>query len=150
MPLPDGAAEHGYGLTSAGPFARDIADAAVMLAVLRGSAAVTPAQAGESSLRIAVSVRHPFLGAPVDAAVSTRVHDVAHRLAGSGHHVAHADPPYPQLPLPFLRCFPAATVPIGRDEDGLPVAVQVVAGVGKERLLLDVAAQAEALSEWPR
>ncbi|MBV8528933.1 MAG: amidase, partial [Candidatus Dormibacteraeota bacterium] len=240
---------HWYGLSSAGPFARDVEDAALMLRVLRGGTRAAPPAAADSDLRIAVSTRHPFPGARVDATVASAVQRTAHRLAGAGHHVAHADPPYPQVPAPFLRCYlggiaddddalfvdaaraeprtramaawerairrlgpgrraqtypaarrlrrwfdlwdvvitpalayappligrwqnegwlstaigvsrwigfsplwnlagcPAATVPVGSYRDGMPVAVQIVAAPGRERLLMAVAAQIEALSE---
>ena len=242
--------EHWYGLSVAGPFARDVHDAALMLGVLRGGSAAVLADTSASELRIAVSTRHPFPGARVDATASSAVQRTAHRLADAGHHVAHADPPYPQVPTPFLRCYlggiandddalfvdrsraeprtramahwgrslrrlgrvpraqsyaaarrlrqwfdlwdvvitpalayspprigrwdnhgwlttaigvsrwigfsplwnlagcPAATVPVDRYRDGMPVAVQMVAAPGRERLLLAVAAQIEALSEW--
>ena len=51
-------------------------------------------------------------------------------------------------PLWNLAGCPAATVPVDRYRDGLPVAVQIVAAPGQERLLLSVAAQIETLSEW--
>ena len=248
VPLP----EHWYGLSVAGPFARDVHDAALMLGVLRGGTGAAVAGTADSNLRIAVSTRHPFLGARVDATVSSAVQRTAHRLAGAGHHVAHADPPYPQVPTPFLRCYlggiaddgdalfvdasraetrtramarwgrwlrrlgpvrraqtypaarhlrqwfdlwdvvitpalayappligrwqnhgwlataigvsrwigfsplwnlagcPSATVPVDRYRDGLPVAVQIVVAPGQERVLLEVAAQIETLSDWTR
>ena len=246
VPLP----ENWYGLTSAGPFARDVEDAALLLRVLRGGMAAPLARAADSDLRIAVSTRHPFPGARVDATVESAVQSTAHRLAAAGHHVAHADPPYPQVPTPFMRCYlggiagdvdalfvdaaraeprtramarwgrrisglgpsrraqaypaarrlrrwfdlwdvlitpalayappligrwqgkgwlatalgvsrwigflplwnlagcPAATVPVGRYRDGMPVALQIVAAPGQERLLLAAAAQIERLSDW--
>lgn len=252
VPLPGDAANHWYGLTAAGPFARDVADAALILDVLSGSRSRTLRAAVQPGLRVAVSLQHPFPGARVDTTASAVVQRIAHRLAGHGHHVAHSDPPYPQSPLPFLRCYlggiaddaddyaldmtraeprtramaawgrrlrrlgssrlapayplsrrlrrwfdhwdvvltpalayeppligkwqnrgwlttaigvarwiafappwnlagcPAATVSVGRYRDGLPVAIQIAASPGHEALLLDIAAQIEAVSEWAR
>lgn len=49
-----------------------------------------------------------------------------------------------------LAGYPAATVPMGVDASGLPLAVQLVAAPGKESLLLGVAAQLEARRPWAR
>ena len=46
--------------------------------------------------------------------------------------------------------WPAMSVPAGIDEDGMPVGVQLVARPGRERLLLELAAQFEAVRPWPR
>lgn len=45
---------------------------------------------------------------------------------------------------------PALAVPSGRFSRGLPVGLQLVAGVGGEARLLGLAAQLEQLSPWPR
>jgi amidase len=49
-----------------------------------------------------------------------------------------------------LAGFPAATVPMGIGESGLPLSVQLVAPPGGESLLLGLAAQLEARRPWPR
>ena len=49
-----------------------------------------------------------------------------------------------------LAAVPGASVPWGVDEQGLPLAVQLVAWRGGESTLLDVAAQLEALRPWRR
>ncbi len=43
---------------------------------------------------------------------------------------------------------PAISLPIGRTASGLPVGVQLVAALGREDLLLQVAAQLEATAPW--
>jgi amidase len=43
---------------------------------------------------------------------------------------------------------PAISLPLGRDADGLPLGVQLVAAYGREDLLLGVAAQLEAEVRW--
>ncbi|MFF1839521.1 amidase [Streptomyces sp. NPDC058231] len=46
--------------------------------------------------------------------------------------------------------WPALAVPVGVGADAMPVAVQLVAKPGGERLLLELAAQIEAAKPWPR
>ncbi|MDF6042668.1 amidase [Streptomyces sp. JH14] len=46
--------------------------------------------------------------------------------------------------------WPALAVPVGVDADAMPVAVQLVAKPGGEKLLLELAAQIEAVRPWPR
>ena len=43
---------------------------------------------------------------------------------------------------------PAVSVPFGRNEDGLPVGVQLIAPFGGEPVLLRVAAQIEQARPW--
>ena len=49
-----------------------------------------------------------------------------------------------------LADFPAASVPAGVADNGLPVAVQIVAPEGREELVLSVAAHLEELAPWVR
>ena len=49
-----------------------------------------------------------------------------------------------------LAGWPAMTVPAGFDQDGLPLAVQLVTPAGGEALLLGLAAQLEELRPWTR
>jgi amidase len=44
--------------------------------------------------------------------------------------------------------FPAASVPAGFTEDGLPLAVQLVALPGRERTLLSLAGQLQHVFDW--
>jgi amidase len=44
---------------------------------------------------------------------------------------------------------PAISLPIGWSRDGLPLGVQLVAAIGREDLLLGVAAQLETVFDWP-
>jgi amidase len=58
---------------------------------------------------------------------------------------------YMPFPPPLnLVGFPAASVPAGACEDGLPLGVQLAAAPGGEALLLSVARQLETLRPWPR
>lgn len=49
-----------------------------------------------------------------------------------------------------VAALPAASVPFGQDDDGLPLAVQLVGPAGSEPTLLGLAAQLERLRPWPR
>jgi amidase len=44
--------------------------------------------------------------------------------------------------------FPAASVPVGWTEDGLPLAVQLVALPGRERMLIGLAAELQRNADW--
>jgi amidase len=55
---------------------------------------------------------------------------------------------------PFTSAFnatgqPAISVPVGRTADGLPLGVQIAAGIGREDHLVAVAAQIERAFPWP-
>jgi amidase len=56
----------------------------------------------------------------------------------------------PFCPPLNLVGFPAASVPAGASEDGLPLGVQRAAAAGGEALLLSVARQLETVAPWPR
>jgi amidase len=56
---------------------------------------------------------------------------------------------------PFTEIFnvtgqPAASLPLGMTETGIPIGVQLVAKQNHDHLLLSVAAQLEAISDWAR
>lgn len=56
---------------------------------------------------------------------------------------------YPFFPAWSLADLPSIVVPLW-DDDGRPLAVQIVAGAGREDVVLAVAAQLEALLPWQR
>jgi amidase len=56
----------------------------------------------------------------------------------------------PFTPAFNLVGFPAASVPAGATDDGLPLGVQLAAAPGGEALLLSLARQLETLRPWPR
>ena len=107
-----------YGLTSIGPLARTVLDAATLLDAARGNAdpdrhrppppdepyADTARRADPGRLRIALSLRIPFSGAP--ARLDGRVRDAVERIAGVledlGHEVIEDDPAYGLIGAPFM------------------------------------------------
>ena len=105
VPLPDGAPEHWYGLSVAGGLARDVEDATLLHGVLRGRVPRGAPRPLPSHLRIAMSVKHPVTGARVNREVKDAIRRVAYYLAASGHEVTEANPPYPPVPLSFLRSY---------------------------------------------
>jgi amidase len=105
------------GLTCLGPLTHTVTDAALMLDVLSGSHPEddhTPPAPAEpyleavarepASLRIALSLRHPFSAAPVKLHPDIRAATL--RLAGVlrelGHKVVDADPPYGLMGLTLV------------------------------------------------
>lgn len=123
VPLPGGARDHWYGLSVAGPLARGVDDAALMLDVLAGSDTYRDVHPVEGRLRIAVSTRHPVVGAPVAAEAKAAVRRVADTLVGAGHALTEANPPYSVLPQSFLRCFLGG---IADDADALRLELDAV------------------------
>lgn len=54
----------------------------------------------------------------------------------------------PTATLANASGFPALTLPFGSDADGLPLPVQLIAPIGREPLLLAIAARLEAEGRW--
>ncbi|MES4887914.1 amidase [Streptomyces sp. NPDC096012] len=111
-----------HGITVNGTLARTVADAALLLDAASGNhdldphrpAAVTAADAvgrDPGRLRVALSLKPPFTAVParLRPEVRARVVELAEKLAGLGHDVEEADPPYGQIGLAFL---PRATAGI--------------------------------------
>lgn len=105
------------GLTCIGTLTRTVDDAALLLDLLSGShdadvhrpppptePFVRAARRAPGRLRIALSLRIPFSGAPtrLDAAVRARVLRIAGVLAGLGHDVEIADPVYGLVGASFI------------------------------------------------
>lgn len=98
------------GLTVIGPLTRTVGDAALLLDVLHagadapGDSYARAARQEPGRLRIALSLRIPFSGAPasLDAAVRARVMRLAGRLAELGHDVEIADPAYGLIGASFV------------------------------------------------
>ena len=240
-----------FGMAENGPLTTSVEDARLMLAVLSAGATEVGRNAQSRSLRIALSTRPPVVGTRVDRSWRAAAEEAAQTLAGAGHQVTAADPPYaaadaialaarwtlgtaedadgldvrmlqrrtrghirfgsmlraagaggdrgrddwaqrlerffddhdvlvtPTLAQPppgsrgwherswlaniwrdanyapfaarfNLAAVPAASVPWGTDSSGLPLGVQLVAWRGGERMLMDLAAQLEALHPWRR
>ncbi len=101
------------GLTSYGPLARTVGDAALLLDVLAGNVAgdlhrppapgepfAAAARRGPGRLRIALALNVPFSGSPahLDPVVQGAVEDVARSLEGLGHAVEPVEVPYGLAP----------------------------------------------------
>jgi len=84
------------GLAENGPLATTVADAALMLSVLAGRPDLAqPVEPGR--LRIAMSVKVPATGIPLNRHWQAATVKTADLLRGAGHQVRDADPPYGQL-----------------------------------------------------
>jgi amidase len=98
------------GVSTAGPLARDTADAALLLDVLAGQRPDQPdsflaaAYREPGRLRIALSFGPPFTGyrPRLDPSIRQAVEDIATALAGFGHDVVAAEPSYGLVGLNFL------------------------------------------------
>ena len=91
-----------YGLSESGLLAGTVADAALMLGVMAGTA-YSPAEPGR--LRIAASVRPPGPGIMIHPSSSAPVRACAELLAKSGHEVTDTDPPYPRWLVPVMLSY---------------------------------------------
>jgi amidase len=89
--------DHWLGLTAFGPFARSVADGALLLDVLAGTPAhARAARTTPPRLRIAVSTK-PTLPAKPKAAAREAVASTADVLRALGHEVHERDPDYGQV-----------------------------------------------------
>lgn len=91
-----------YGLSESGLLAGTVADAALMLGVMAGTA-YSPAE--PARLRIAASVRPPGPGIMIHPSSSAPVRACAELLAKSGHEVTDTDPPYPRWLVPVMLSY---------------------------------------------
>jgi amidase len=137
VPLAGGASQHWHGLTAFGPLARCAADAAAALSVLSGQPGLDLSAAAEPPgrpLRIAVSARHPSLGARVAPAVRASLEQAADLLRAAGHTVTRARPPYPaSLGLRFSSRWLAGIAEDARDlrADALEARTQAMVRRGR-------------------
>jgi amidase len=91
---------------------------------------------------------HDVLLSPTLAAPPLRVG--AYRGKGLTRTILGLTGYMPFTPPFNLVGFPAASVPAGATDDGLPLGVQLAAAPGGEALLLSLARQLETLRPWPR
>lgn len=104
VPLAGGAERHWLGLTQFGPLANSAADLALMLDVLAGRDDFRGSAHPGRPLRLAVSTKSPTAGARVSPEVKAATEALAKVLAGAGHEIVRADPPYPlDLGPRFMR-----------------------------------------------
>jgi len=97
VPLPGGVDEHWLGLSVAGPIARSVRDASLLLDVLAGRP-VQPLEA-VGRLRVAVSLKSPSPLGRADTHHRAAVDAARARLETAGHRVDNASPGYPMTML---------------------------------------------------
>ncbi|MEU7382398.1 MULTISPECIES: amidase family protein [unclassified Streptomyces] len=124
-----------FGMSENGPLATTVEDARLMLSVLAG----TEAEGGRkaSPRTIAVSVRSPLAGVVVSGPYAAATRDAARLLAGAGHRVRRAEPPYPvSLGVTALRHWTAgaAVDAAGLDPRRLTRRTRVHAALGRRFL----------------
>lgn len=83
-----------FGMAENGPLATSVEDARLMLAVLAGDDSLARAAMPPPRLRIAVSTKPPVLGTRVAPRWRSAAESAAQVLAGAGHTVTTAHPPY--------------------------------------------------------
>ncbi|WP_333778426.1 amidase [Streptomyces sp. IBSBF 3136] len=121
-----------FGMAENGPLATTVEDLRLMLSVLADHAFTPPAQ--RPSLRVAVALRSPLAGVRIGAPYTTAVRQAAGVLAGAGHLVRRAEPPYPlDLGVTSLRHWTAGTAvdAEGLDPARLARRTRVHAAVGR-------------------
>lgn len=121
-----------YGMGENSALATTVGDVALMLSVLADRPEL--ARVGEPArlLRMAVSWRPPLVGVSPDREHLRAVARTARLLAGVGHHISRADPPYPANPVPALaRWFGGASIDAeGLDRSQMDRAVRTHVAIG--------------------
>ncbi|WP_330461099.1 amidase family protein [Streptomyces sp. NBC_00820] len=133
-----------FGMSENGPLATTVEDLRLMLSVIADTEFVrreVPEQTEQAeqterraARRIAVSLRSPLAGVSVSKPYTAAVRQAAGLLAGAGHRVRKADPPYPlSLGLTSLRHWTAGTAvdAEGLDPARLARRTRVHAAVGR-------------------
>lgn len=93
-PLMVGDEHHWFGMTRLGPIATTVADAALALDVMAGTAHLRDLPRPPAPLRVAVSYRPPTPGVVVNAAWREAATEAGRLLNHLGHDVSRDDPPY--------------------------------------------------------
>ncbi|MEU2052347.1 amidase [Streptomyces bungoensis] len=121
-----------FGMAENGPLATTVEDLRLMLSVLADTEFARREE--RAPRRIAVALRSPLAGVRVSAPYASAVRDAAGLLAGAGHRVRRAEPPYPlSLGVTSLQHWTAGTAV---DAEGLDPALlarrtRVHAAVGR-------------------
>ncbi|MFB7597827.1 amidase [Streptomyces sp. NPDC056160] len=121
-----------FGMSENGPLATTVADARLMLSVLADTG--VPRAAKPPAVTVAASVRTPLRGVTVSGPYATAVREAARLLAGAGHRVRRADPPYPaSIGFTALRHWSAGTAmdAAGLDPRRLDRRTRVQAALGR-------------------
>ncbi|MFJ9348560.1 amidase [Streptomyces sp. NPDC101237] len=124
-----------FGMSENGPLATSVEDVRLMLSALAGTEFGQPEQGG--ALRIAVSRRSPLIGTTVTRPYTNAVAEAAGLLAGAGHRVRRAEPPYPaSIGVTALRHWTAGTAvdAAGLDPALLARRTRVHAAIGRRFL----------------
>ncbi|MEU7057318.1 amidase [Streptomyces sp. NPDC046197] len=124
-----------FGMSENGPLATTVEDVRLMLSVLAGTEVARRVEPGPRT--IAVSVRSPLAGVGVSRPYASAVREAAGLLAGAGHRVRPAEPPYPlSLGLVALQHWTAGTAvdAAGLDPRRLARRTRVHAAVGRRFL----------------
>jgi amidase len=122
VPVAGAADEHWFGMSQWGPLATTVDDAALMLDVLAGTSKYRQVAVPGARLRLALSLKSPAVGVPVNREVRLAVEASADALRSAGHTVTVTDPPYsPEVALYFLHRF-FAGIAQEADELGLLMA----------------------------
>ncbi|MFF8945692.1 amidase [Streptomyces sp. NPDC014864] len=121
-----------FGMSENGPLATTVEDVRLMLSVLADTEVAREEEPGTRT--IAVSVRSPLAGTAISKPYVTAAREAAGLLAGAGHRVRRADPPYPlSLGVTALRYWTAGTAvdAAGLDPRLLARRTRVHAAVGR-------------------
>ncbi|MGV9991738.1 amidase [Streptomyces sp. NPDC003374] len=124
-----------FGMAENGPLATTVEDTRLMLSVLADPGAVRPAEPGTRT--IAVSLRSPLAGVAVSRPYAEAAREAARLLAGAGHRLRRANPPYPAtLGVTALRHWTAGTAvdAAGLDTRRLTRRTRVHATIGRRFL----------------
>jgi amidase len=97
-------------MTENGALATTVDDAALLFSVMAAREEFRNPRPPDSSLRIAISVKNPLVGSPVDKQHRAAVFETGKLLEGAGHKVTNADPRYPIKLGPIVTSWWTAAV----------------------------------------